>query len=182
MDICHYEKVDKENIVADFRDNNLHRLSLTIPLLERNTDKTICIIGQNPSKANQDIADKTLYYLERYIFEKMPQYSKIVMLNLYSRVDTKKEYKTNLENDKFNKIVDDLIEQHSDFLIVYGKLKNQGQYNFISKAKKLKVLLENKKVFKIDINTNFAPHPGNNKIYYGNFCHNVTTYDFLDIE
>lgn len=182
MDICHFNKVDKNSIVADFTDDGLHRLSLTIPLLSRHTNKIICVIGQNPSKANQYVADKTLHYLEKYIFEKMPEYSKIIMLNLYSRIDTKKELPTDLERQDCNKKIQSIMKNNAVFLIVYGKLKNQGKYKFIEKARELKSLLKNKKVLKIDIGSQYAPHPGNKNIYYGNFCHGVTNYDFSDIE
>ena len=100
MDIQHYEKVDTDNVVANFTDDLLHRSSLIIPILERDTDQTICIIGQNPSHANQEYADKTLQYFEKFIFQNLPQYSKIIMLNLYSRVDTKKEFKDDLEKSQ----------------------------------------------------------------------------------
>lgn len=182
MDICHFNKVDKKNIVADFTDDGLHRLSLTIPLLNRDNNKIICVIGQNPSKANQYFADKTLHYLEKYIFEKMPEYTKIIMLNLYSRIDTKKEFLTDLERPDCTKKIQTIMKNNTDFLIVYGKLKNQGKYKFREKARELKLLLKNKKVHKIDIATQYAPHPGNKNIYYGNFCHGVTDYDFSDIE
>ena len=45
MEICHYCKVDSENIIEDFTDDRLHRSSLTIPLKGRNTEQTICVIG-----------------------------------------------------------------------------------------------------------------------------------------
>jgi len=97
MNICHFERADKASIVADFTEDGLHRVSLAIPFLDRASGKTICVIGQNPSKANSEVADKTLHFIERYIYEKMPDHSKIVMLNLYSRVDTSKEQTTDLE-------------------------------------------------------------------------------------
>ncbi len=182
MDICHYEKVDKENIEAYFSEDGLYRLYLSIPLLDRVGNRTICIVGQNPSKANENVADKTLHYLEKFVFEKMHAYSKIIMLNLYSRVDTTKNSSDNLESEscvaKFRKI----IHENSDFLIVYGKLKNQGAYKFIEKAKELRMLLKDKNVFKIDAGLEYAPHPGNKVIYYGNYCFGVTEYDFSDVQ
>lgn len=99
MDICHYYKVDISNIEEDFTSDLNHRSSLTIPFTGRTGCRKLCIIGQNPSKADITSADKTLHYLERYVYEKLPQYSGIIMLNLFSRVDTDKS--TTLEPLKF---------------------------------------------------------------------------------
>ena len=112
----------------------------------------------------------------------MPEYSKIIMLNLYSRVDTTKSSLNDLECKSCVSQFKKIIEENSDFLIVYGKLENQGAYRFIDKAKELKKLLEGKNVFKIDAGLKYAPHPGNNLIYYGNYCYGVTKYDFSDLK
>jgi len=181
MVIYHIDEVDKANIKADFTDDNLHRSSLFIPFLNRNESNTLCIIGQNPSKANNEVADKTLRYLERFIYDKMPEYSNIIMLNLYSRVDTEKSHVNDLERPSCNEKVASVIESNSNFLIVYGKLTNQGGYRFIEKSTELKNLLHEKNVFKIDIGSCFAPHPGNPKIHYSNYSHGITCYDFSDV-
>ncbi len=170
MSIQHYKKVDTNNIIANFTDDLLHRSSLIIPFLERDTDKTICIIGQNPSNANQEHADKTLEYFENFVFQNLPQYSKIIILNLYSRVDTQKEFNNDLERDETRKELFQYLEKNSDFLLAFGASKKDGAYNFYSKFEELKPFLNNKNIYKIDIgNTNYPPHPGNPKILYNNF-------------
>lgn len=170
MDIPHYEKVDTNNIIANFTDDSLHRSSLIIPLLERNTDKVICIIGQNPSNANQEHADKTLRYFENFIFQNLQQYSKIIMLNLYSRVDTQKEFDDDLEREETRKELFTHLKENSDFILAFGASKKDGAYDFYSKFKELKPLLNGKNIYKINIgNTTYPPHPGNPKIFYNNF-------------
>jgi hypothetical protein len=179
----HYEKVDTKNIEEKFSSNRLHRFSLTIPLLERSSNKTLCIIGQNPSKANEEVADKTLNYLERYVFENMPEYSKIIMLNLYTRVDTNKHEKTNLEDPAYSRYLRALIDNHPDYLIVIGKVKSEGSYKFKEKAKELKLLLKGKNIYRLRLpGADYAPHPGNPKILYNNSSLDIATYDFSDIK
>lgn len=181
MDIQHYEKVDIDNIVANFTDDLLHRSSLVIPLLERNTDKTICIIGQNPSHANQEHADKTLRYFENFIFQNLPQYSKIIMLNLYSRVDTQKEFKDDLEREETRKELCTYLKENSDFILAFGASKKDGAYDFHLKFRELIPLLNGKNIYKIDIgNTNYPPHPGNSKIFYNNFDLKLARCTLLD--
>lgn len=181
MDICHFEEVDKCNIAAVFLEDRKHRASLTIPLLNRSSGKTICVVGQNPSKANEVVADKTLYYIERFVYLKLPQYSRLIMLNLYSRIDTNKVHSIGLNRDA-ERLYLSCVEKNNDFLIVYGKLVNQGAYNFVEKAKRLRDMLRGKHVMKIDAGLPYAPHPGNRNIWYGNFCFGVTEYDFSDIK
>ena len=177
MEVCHFSKVDLDNITEHFSDDKLHRAYLDIPLANREGGRVICIIGQNPSQANIKIADKTLHYLERYVYENMPEYSRIIMLNLYSRLDPKKSSKTDLIRLECERLFRRIIKDNTDFLIVFGKLKNQGAYKFVKKAELLKKHIEGKAVYKIDICSDYAPHPGNIKIYYGNYCYGVTEHE-----
>jgi hypothetical protein len=98
------------------------------------------------------------------------------MLNLYSRLDTNKSATTDLLRLECEREFRRVIGANTDFLIVFGKLKNQGSYKFVKKATFLKKLLTGKNVYKIDIGTSYAPHPGNKKIYYGNYCYGVTNH------
>jgi hypothetical protein len=182
MNIPHSEKVDINNIIANFTNDLLHRSSLIIPFLERNTNKVICIIGQNPSNANQEHADKTLQYFENFIFQNLPQYSKIIMLNLYSRVDTQKEFTDDLEREETSKELFRYLKENSDFILAFGASKKDGAYDFYAKFEELKPLLNNKNIFKIDIgNTTYPPHPGNPKIFYKNFDLKLTRCTLLDV-
>ena len=176
MNICHYDNVDIQNIEEKFLDNKKHRCYLSIPLKHRTGKNTICVIGQNPSNANKIYADKTLHYIERYIYEKFPEISNIIMLNLYSRVDTKKTELDDLNKIECERNLRKIIKKNDNFLIIFGQLKNQKNYKFPKKAKLLFKLLKNKNIFKIDIDTEYAPHPGNSKIYYGNYCHSYNEY------
>jgi hypothetical protein len=179
----HFDQVDKSKITADFSSDRKHRSSLEMPFLNRTENKTLCVIGQNPSYANESVADKTLHYLQRLIYEKYPEYDRIVMLNLYSRIDTKKKETKNLLSLDAVRTFRTVIKENDNFLIVYGKFtsKKEGSYKFKKRAMQLKAMLKNKNVFKIDIGTNYAPHPGNSKIYYGNYNCNFVHYDFSDI-
>ena len=87
----HFNQVDKDHIISKFTNDKKHRLKLEIPFLNRGGEKTIFIIGQNPSKADNYYADPHYILLrKKYVYENLPLYSKIIMLNLYSRIDTNK--------------------------------------------------------------------------------------------
>lgn len=179
MTIQHYEQVDRLNIIANFTEDMKHRSSLIIPFLNRSKDKTLCIIGQNPSDANENHADKTLKYLEMFVYKNLPEYSRIIMLNLYSRIDTEKKSCSDLERtETYNELVK-YINVNSDFLLVFGASKKDGAYNFHSKFNDIKVQLREKQLFKIDLknNTKYPPHPGNPKITYANLNYGINSFE-----
>lgn len=180
MVIPHFDKIDIEHVEATFTEDMRHRISLVIPFLDRATEKDLCIIGQNPSNANEHNADKTLRYLEEFVFRNLPEYSRIIMLNLYSRVDTNKEEVTDIERTESNEAFLRYIDKNSDFLLVFGASakKKEGAYNFPEKVNELMDVLSGKNVFKIDIqtNTNYPPHPGNPKITYSNYNYGISRH------
>jgi hypothetical protein len=184
MCVPHFDKVDKSKITASFSLDRSHRSSLTMPFFNRTENKTLCVIGQNPSYANEICADKTIHYLQHLIYDKHPEYGRILMLNLYSRIDTNKKETQGLLSLSAARTFRKFIDENDDFLVIYGKLctsKKEVGYKFKKRATLLKTMLKNKNVFKIDIGTNYAPHPGNPKIYYGNYSCNFVHYDFSDI-
>jgi len=176
MQVSHFENVDFPNIIAEFTQDKLHRSILSIPFKNRTTGKQLCVIGQNPSDANEHHADKTIRYLEEFIFRNYPEYSCIIILNLYSRIDTRKKENTDLERPETIETLSKAIKAHNDFLLIYGSSKKDGEYDFHHKIQELKTLFEGKNIFKIDIktNTNYPPHPGNPKVFYRNFKYEIT--------
>ena len=183
MIIEHYEKVDLDNITIETEQILLerHRYHLTIPFKDRKSAKTLCVIGQNPSCADAKVADKTIRYLEKYVYEKMTDVGQIMMLNLYSLIDTKKVRVGRINNEENEKRLLEQIGKHHDFLIVYGQLKNKKAFRFRDSAKTLQPLLHGKNLLKFDIGTLYAPHPGNRKIYYNNLNVGLSAYKFLDV-
>lgn len=177
----HFDLVDLEHINVIFKDDRTHRAALYLPFIGRNDARTLCVIGQNPSAADENIADNTVHFLEKYIYTQQTQYSAILMLNLYSRIDTYKEEIENLNHPECEHILLQEIEQNSDFLVVFGKLGNQGAYRFTDRVRAIKPFLDGKNVYKFDINTNYAPHPGNPTILYRNMDIGMVPYDFSDL-
>lgn len=178
MTIPHYDKVDISQIEAVFSSDSEHRSMLHLPFLDRPSGKVLCVVGQNPSLANADYADKTIRYIEMFVFERMPHIGKIVMLNLYSRIDTKKD-KTAAPNDpNCDLALRKAIAENNEFLFIFGELRNKRVYRFSDRAAELSKLFTGKTIHKIDIGATYAPHPGNPKICYSNLSFGITRYDF----
>lgn len=103
------------------------------------------------------------------------------MLNLYSLADTTKDkitLPTTEEADRHLRA----ITAHDEFLIVYGKLRTEGIFRFLDRARELRPLFSGKQVNKIDLKTLYAPHPGNPKITYARFNLSFAPHDFADLD
>lgn len=142
----------------------------------------VCAFGQNPSYANQTVCDKTIRYIEQFVYHQFPDAGGVEILNLYSRIDTKKLERAYLLSLAAARETRRKIRQHEDFLIFTGKNKKQKAYNFPKRALQLRRLLGGKRVWKIDIGADYAPHPGNQRITYINLTHPVGRYAFGDID
>lgn len=180
--VDHYDKIDTQSIDFKFIQNQFFRAYLRIPLRQENREKVLCIIGQNPSHANQTICDRTVRYLEELIYLKTT-YTKIIILNLYPRVDTKKIH-DDVDNSECEIHFKTFIQNESDFLLVFGQPKTKKNYKFIERSKKVVSQLQNgnKNLYKLELGTSYPPHPGNRLISYKKFL-KIVKFDadrFLD--
>ncbi len=183
----HSDQVDLTSIIATFSEDRKHRFSLHIPLTSREGSRTLCVIGQNPSDADEKFADKTIQYLERLVSTRLPDYRAIVMLNLYTRVDKHKEH-SDVDFGPVNWLdpIRQAARDHSDFLLVYGKPSRQGAYDFPKRASALKEFFASSgehAVFKLapEKPTKYPPHPGNPQIRYSNLGVRLTEHAFDDV-
>jgi hypothetical protein len=167
--VPHFEQVDHASIQAQFFEDRKHRALLRIPLRRDGKKRTLCIIGQNPSSADENNADSTIRYLEELIYLTRPEYTELLVLNLYSRVDTTKAETQNLLNCHCVEIFESTLCEHQDFLLVYGKLKNEGAYKFPERALEVAAALRGKTILMLGLGTPYPPHPGNPRILYRNF-------------
>lgn len=179
--VKHFEEVDLQNLRSCFFEGRNHRAFLQIPFLGDRGSKTLCVIGQNPSTADEIEADKTIRYLEELIFRRFVEYRQIIVLNLYSQVDTTKTEEKPPLHAECSKIFTKIISEENDFLVIFGKLGNQQRYRFLDRVKEIQPLLRSKRILKIDIGTAYAPHPGNPNIIYSNFDVGLGPYCFADI-
>lgn len=54
--------------------------------------KTVCVVMQNPSYASEDVADKSVQFMEKVVFEKgHPEFdgvSRLIVVNQFARIQT----------------------------------------------------------------------------------------------
>ncbi len=180
--VPHFEAVDLARTRAQFFQDRTHRATLHVPFKGRDGARTLCIIGQNPSAADERESDKTIAFMEQYVHRTLPEYGQILVLNLFSRVDTKKKVALDPLDPECARIFEREVRAHEDFLVIFGKLADQGAYRFHERARQVRGLLAGKHVRKLALGTAYAPHPGNIRIFYRNFDLGLDRYDFADVE
>ena len=114
------------------------------------TPKTVCAIMQNPSYANEEIADKTVHVLEKFVFEKniaeFKSIERLIVVNQFAFIQTK-DFEGTFEQigNRNDEAISNAIDESDIVLIAWGKengfTKRQNHILEIVKSKKDKKLL-----------------------------------------
>ena len=121
-----YRHIPSASAEAVFSECGNFRYKLTIESDISNGNQTVCVVMQNPSVANSDIADKSAQFLERLIFEKgykeFNDVSKIIIVNQFAYVQTNdfdgSDACIGEDNDKH---ITDAISTSDIVLVAWGK-------------------------------------------------------------
>lgn len=117
-----------EGITADavFSNCKQYRYKLTIQSDNSSGSETVCVIMQNPSIANAEIADKSVKFIERLIFTKsyreFSNVKKIIIVNQFALIKTKDF--GGLESDigeENNEYILNAIRESDIILIAWGR-------------------------------------------------------------
>ncbi len=111
---------------AKFSACRKYRYCLTLVNTSRTKGKTVCVIMQNPSVADEKMADKSVQFLEKLVFEKgLPEFhevSRCFIVNHFGKIQTRnfqgEPEDIGPENDQ-NLI--EAIEEAHIILIAWGK-------------------------------------------------------------
>ncbi len=89
-----YEHISGVTIAAKFAwEGELrYRYRMEIALQSKTDGKTACVVMQNPSYAGEDVADKSVQFMEKVIFKKgLPEFndvSRLIVVNQFARIQT----------------------------------------------------------------------------------------------
>lgn len=89
-----YRHIDGVNVTAQFaNDGSLRfRYRLEIILQALPTGRTACVVMQNPSYAGEDIADKSVQFMEKVVFQKgLTEFvgvRRLIVVNQFARIQT----------------------------------------------------------------------------------------------
>lgn len=88
-----YLHIEGVKVKADFSRDRKYRYLLTVDL-EKNSakGKTACVIMMNPSYANEEIADKSVQFMERIVLQKnLPEFkgvTRLIVVNQFAYIQT----------------------------------------------------------------------------------------------
>lgn len=88
-----YRHIPGVKVKARFSECKKFRYQLTIENTTKMNGNSLCVIMQNPSIANTVIADKSVQFLEKLVFEKelelFNNVNTIIIVNQFARIQTK---------------------------------------------------------------------------------------------
>lgn len=90
-----YEHIDGVAVAAQFSWENDMRYRYRLEILLKDaapTGKTVCVVMQNPSYAGEDVADKSVQFMEKVVFMKgLPEFEgvrRLIVVNQFARIQT----------------------------------------------------------------------------------------------
>ncbi|MEZ2416123.1 DUF1643 domain-containing protein [Muriicola sp. E247] len=151
MTYRHLPHIEVKGVFSDCRQ---FRYLLTLKNLHRKPGKTVCVIMQNPSVADEDIADKSVQFLEKLIFEKeLPEFREVnqcIIVNQFARIQTRdfegKKEDIGKQNDIY---LERAIRDADIVLLAWGKRnpfseRQQMSHNMLKKFGKKEILMTRK--------------------------------------
>ena len=149
-----YRHIPGVKVKAQFSVCKKFRYQLTINNTKKANGDSLCVIMQNPSIANTEIADKSVQFLEKLIFEKEVELFRnvktIIIVNQFARIQTKyfegKVEDIGPDNDIH---IRNAIDSSNTILIAWGKTnpflkRQQDILRIIFSFKDKKVLMTKK--------------------------------------
>jgi hypothetical protein len=90
-----YEHIDGVSVAAQFAWEGELRYRYRLEIVIKDaapTGKTACVVMQNPSYANADVADKPVQFMENLVFKKgLPEFvwvNRLIVVNQFARIQT----------------------------------------------------------------------------------------------
>lgn len=127
-----YRHLEGLNVSAKFSDDRKLRYVLDVQEIGTTEGNTVCAIMQNPSYANEDIADKSVNFLEQLIFkEKFTVFTgvkRLIIVNLFAYILTEsfqgEPNQIGAENDLY---IGNAIAESEIVLIAWGASKKHPE-------------------------------------------------------
>lgn len=90
-----YEHIDGVEVMAQFSWENDLRYRYRLEIVQKDAahlGKTACVVMQNPSYAGEDVADKSVQFMEKVVFKKgLAEFDgvhRLIVVNQFARIQT----------------------------------------------------------------------------------------------
>lgn len=124
-----YEHINDVEVTAQFSfENDLHyRYHLEIALKDAlPTGKAACVVMQNPSYAGEDVADKSVQFMEKIVFKKdLPEFAgvcRLIVVNQFAYIETNNFHGLSHQIGALNDAAIKGALHESDIIILAGVL------------------------------------------------------------
>ncbi|HTA95863.1 MAG TPA: DUF1643 domain-containing protein [Verrucomicrobiae bacterium] len=88
-----YKHIEGVKVTAEFDKNYRYRLDISL-INPAQSRKTACVVMQNPSDAGEEIADKSVQFMEKVVFQKnLPEFTgvqRLIVVNQFAHIQTNK--------------------------------------------------------------------------------------------
>lgn len=86
-----YKHIEGVKVTAEFDKNYRYRLDISL-INPAQARKTACVVMQNPSYAGEEIADKSVQFMEKVVFQKnLPEFEnvrRLIVVNQFAAIKT----------------------------------------------------------------------------------------------
>lgn len=120
-----HKHIDGVVVKAQFSEENkpLYRYILEITLQDASAQgKTACVIMQNPSYANENVADKSVQFIEKVIFQKkLPEFDgvrRLIVVNQFAYIQTNEFQGLPRQIGENNNVAIETAFRESDIIII----------------------------------------------------------------
>lgn len=147
-----HNHIDGVKVSAEFSKDKKYRYRMEIVLQSGPArGKTVCVVMQNPSYANEDRADKSVQFMEKVVFLKnLPEFrgaKRLIVMNQFAYIETHNfEGRSNQIGVENNSAIESALKESDVIILGWGsgnKFKDRQDF-VIGLLKKLK----GKKIFK----------------------------------
>ena len=114
------------NVSTSFSEDSQFRYRLVVEDRNKSEGKTVCVVMQNPSDADNDKADKSVQFLEHLIFDKgyneFQDVHKMIIVNQYAHIQKHNFVgESSLIGEKNDRTISKSIGESDIVLIAWGK-------------------------------------------------------------
>jgi len=175
-----------KNVELEKTDDKRFWLKLTIDETKKDS---IVVILKNPSRANKEVSDKTVYNVSNYIYRNQDKYDfledvgSLIIVNLIPHYQTYSDQLKVLSNDVICtenlRVIDDITKQNSKVIIAWGNHPS-GLYKEYEtlKSEALQILAKNNnEIFYVD-KLSAAGNPKHGQIW--GYKNDLLKYPFAD--
>ena len=118
-----YRHIDGVKVAAKFSKDGNFRYRLDVSLKNpAHKTKTVCVVMQNPSRAGEEVADKSVKFMEKVVFLKnLPEFAdarRLIVVNQFARIQTNNFQGLEQDIGEDNNFEIESVLKESDVIII----------------------------------------------------------------